>query len=89
MKRIERKFRLFVRKYLIKGKVFYWLVLILVLLNTVSMSLTRYNQPVQMKKTLGELNMGFSFFFVAKVEEPWFNNIREMIRVYYCCPKNL
>ena len=54
VKRIERKFRLFIRKNLIKGKVFYWLVLILVLLNTISMSLTRYNQPVHMKETLGE-----------------------------------
>uniref|UniRef100_A0A7M5UXY0 Ion transport domain-containing protein n=1 Tax=Clytia hemisphaerica TaxID=252671 RepID=A0A7M5UXY0_9CNID len=51
-KRLERKFRFFIRRHLIKSKVFYWLVLILVLLNTVSMSLTKYNQQPDVKEVL-------------------------------------
>uniref|UniRef100_A0A7M5WIZ7 Voltage-dependent calcium channel alpha-1 subunit IQ domain-containing protein n=2 Tax=Clytia hemisphaerica TaxID=252671 RepID=A0A7M5WIZ7_9CNID len=66
-KRLERKFRFFIRRHLIKSKVFYWLVLILVLLNTVSMSLTKYNQQPDVKEVLDYLELVFTALFFIEM----------------------
>ena len=52
IRKYEKKFRMFIR-YLTKSKVFYWLVLVLVFLNTVAMSLTQYEQKPEVKEILG------------------------------------
>ncbi|XP_057298022.1 voltage-dependent L-type calcium channel subunit alpha-1S-like isoform X2 [Hydractinia symbiolongicarpus] len=64
--KMERKFRVKIR-HLIKSKVFYWLVLLLVFLNTVSMSFNHYGQDEEIIEILDITELVFTTTFFVEM----------------------
>ena len=63
-KRMEREFRLYVKK-LIKTQVWYWTVIMLVFLNAICAALEHYNQPEWLTNYLFYTEISFLCMFIS------------------------
>jgi len=80
-KRMEREFRLYVKK-LIKTQVWYWTVIMLVFLNAICAALEHYNQPEWLTNYLFYTEISFLCMFISGMYFFW-AQYKEMARFFY------
>ena len=82
-KRMEREFRLYVKK-LIKTQVWYWTVIMLVFLNAICAALEHYNQPEWLTNYLFYTEISFLCMFISGM---YFFLGRSIKRYCFLCPQ--